>query len=184
MDSHLQEIINSSFRSLVSIKLQSCRYIRKFYDLSKCLQLTSLTITENSYLTNEDMRLITKCCSRLEVLDLSYCDSLDQGLFKHIAKLINLRVLTLNGYQQPFGDLQGMKALTLLKEVNLENCCILDSEGYQLIKELESLTLLNINGCQLLTDLFIESAILVDKNYQLDLHFNKTKFTEAAILKW
>lgn len=51
MDSHLQEIINSSFRSLVCIRLQSCRYIRKFYDIGRCTQLRALFITDNSYQT-------------------------------------------------------------------------------------------------------------------------------------
>jgi hypothetical protein len=48
MDNHLQEIIGSSFRSLISIKLLSCRYVRKFSPIAKCSQLTSLFITENS----------------------------------------------------------------------------------------------------------------------------------------
>ena len=80
------------------------------------------------------MRLISKRCTNLEVLDLSGCDGLDQGIFKLLAKLVRLRCLTLNGYQQPYGDLQCMKPLTDLAELNLENSCIMDNEGIQFIK--------------------------------------------------
>ena len=87
MDSHLQEVISSSYRSLTSIKLQSCQYIRKFGDIYKCHELVSLIITSNSFLCSDDLRLICKCCSKIEVLDLSNCDGLDQSMFKHIARL-------------------------------------------------------------------------------------------------
>lgn len=61
------------------------------------------------------MRLITKYCSKLEHLNLSGCDNLDQGIFKHISKLLSLKTLSFNSYQQPFGDLQCMKFMTCLE---------------------------------------------------------------------
>lgn len=90
----------------------------------------------------------------------------------------------MNGYQQPFGDLQPLKSLTNLSEVHLENCCILDTEAYQLTKELSSLTLLNVSGCQLLTDWFLEVVTMVDKCCQLEIRMGRTKFGEGALRKW
>lgn len=78
------------------------------------------------YLSNEDMRVITKNCSKIEYLDISGCDGLDQGIFKHISKLLNLKVLIFNNNQQPLGDLQSIKILTSLTEISLENSCIID----------------------------------------------------------
>lgn len=71
------------------------------------------------YLSNEDMRVITKNCSKIEYLDISGCDSLDQGIFKYISKLLNLKSLFFNNYQQPFGDLQCIKQLTCLTEMSI-----------------------------------------------------------------
>lgn len=44
-----------------------------------------------SYFSNEDLRIIAKNCQNLQVLDLSGCDGLDQGIFKFICRLVNLR---------------------------------------------------------------------------------------------
>lgn len=72
------------------------------------------------------MRVITKNCSKIEYLDISGCDGLDQGIFKHISKLLNLKILIFNNNQQPLGDLQCIKILTCITEISLENSCIID----------------------------------------------------------
>jgi hypothetical protein len=136
------------------------------------------------YLSNEDMRAIAKGCPKIEALDLSGCDSLDQGIFKHISKLSNLRKLAMNSYQQPFGDLQCMKALTSLKEVSVSHSCIVDLEGVQLVKELESLQQMNINGCQLLTDTFLTGVMAIRKYHQVKLTMEKTKFGNTVLREW
>lgn len=40
----------------------------------------------------------------------------------------------MNNYNQPFGDLQCLKPLTSLRNVSLENSCIVDLEGIQMVK--------------------------------------------------
>lgn len=50
MDNHIQEILNSSFRSLTQITLISCSCLRKFDYFSRCIELTSLSITNNEYI--------------------------------------------------------------------------------------------------------------------------------------
>lgn len=55
------------------------------------------------------MRLIAKSCVKIQHLDISGCDSLDQGILKHISKLTELRNLIMSNYQQPLGDIQCMK---------------------------------------------------------------------------
>jgi hypothetical protein len=50
LDSHLTQVINTSYRSLKSIELVKCGLIKDFVCLSRCLELTKLTISYNEYL--------------------------------------------------------------------------------------------------------------------------------------
>ena len=119
MDSHFQDVISSSFRSLTSIKLQSCQYIQKFKEIHKCSELLSLTITNNSHICTDDIRQICKSCTKIESLDLSGCESLDQGIFRHIAKLEELKSFILSNYHQPFGNLQILGTMNNLTHVSV-----------------------------------------------------------------
>jgi hypothetical protein len=73
------------------------------------------------------MRLIAKSCVKIQHLDISGCDSLDQGILKHISKLTELRNLIMSNYQQPLGDIQCMKSLVNLQYISFESSCILDN---------------------------------------------------------
>ena len=47
LDSHILEIVNSSFRSLKIVELVKCSFVKDFVCLSRCIELTRLTITYN-----------------------------------------------------------------------------------------------------------------------------------------
>ena len=49
MDSHLMQVINTSFRSLKIIELVKCGFLQNFHCLGRCLDLTKLTISFNEY---------------------------------------------------------------------------------------------------------------------------------------
>lgn len=189
MDNHLQEIINSSFRSLVCIRLQSCRYIRKFYDIGRCTQLRALFITENSYLTPYS------AISPTTTSDWSQNRASTSNSLICLAVMVSTRAsssisaslktwkLTLNNYQQPLGDVQCLKPLAKLEEISLQNSCVFDMEVVLLVKSVESLSRLNISGCQLLTDFCLESILSMQRCQALHVEQSKTKFGQPVLDK-
>lgn len=54
----------------------------------------------------------------------------------------------------------------------------MDIEAIQIIRLLEGLKIINISGCQLLTDFFIQSVISLCKDHRIQLKMNKTKFSQ------
>ena len=159
LDNHLYEIVNSSYRSLLTVKLHLCLHIKKFGDLSKCTGLTTLEITGNPYFLlllrffgKEDLRRICKQCLKIKVLDLSGCSNLDQTMFPHISKLENLEKLTIKNYNEFFGDLSCFHHLTQLCSINIEGSWILDQELITMAKSVHQMKTINLSGCHHLTD--------------------------------
>jgi len=49
MDSHLDNILNSSYKGLKCIELHRCPYVKNFIAISKCIELQKFVISYNEY---------------------------------------------------------------------------------------------------------------------------------------
>lgn len=181
VDKDIIKILETSYKTLTYCNLVSCMFIncQTFESLANAVNLQWLCVSNNQNLLDAHAIKIINNCTGLLHLDFSKCSKLTENtmdaIVDNLALLETLDISHNSVMVVNFRNPAHLKNLKKLTELDISYCSLSDCKLLTLIKNLQSLEVLNLEGCSNLTIESLNEILLYKDTLIRKINVTKTQ---------